>query len=337
MRRNTTMRPIIIGLLLFTAFILGCEGCTKDDEDNTTGAHVKLDIGYRASLPADMGALWAHENGAFKQFGVETKTRGYGPPHVLLQALRAGNVDLVTVMPLEPVLEDIRTGKANYYIFVLQCFSPTAEFDAIVTKRPETGETKWQSLADQALGVIPAKQNTLIGQAIVKDVGVDMTVRPYNPQNALLGLKGGDFGAVHVLGADVARAKAAEDKFAVLENCPASRRVFNGKRAPAGAGLISKRWVEQNPGQAKKVVETILRYSNKALANPRDPQLVAMLEMPAYGGFSQDVSKHLAFTPLIPYTEATQQHFEPLMSFLRDNNVDVPATSDILNHLYPNE
>lgn len=293
-----------------------------------------LRIGYRSSLPADVGPLWAHESGALKELRVNSDVNGFGPPHLLLQALKTGEVDLVTVMPLEPVLEDIRKGEANYQIYCLMCFAPKVEFDAIVVSKPEgNGKPTWEGLGAGGLGVIPSKQNSLIGQAIVKAVGANLEVRSYNPVNALLSLEGGEFKAIHVLGADVARAKAAPDKFAVLEACPASNRVFDGKLTPAGVGLVSDAWLSENSAISREVLDKLLEYSEKTRSNPEDPQLRALIAMDKYGAFGKDVAKHLAYAPLISYVDVKREHFAPLMTFLETKGVELPSLESTLEHV----
>jgi ABC-type nitrate/sulfonate/bicarbonate transport system substrate-binding protein len=313
--------------------------CGRDEDGGAAKSEkatpVTLRIGYRASLPADIGPLWAHEAGALKNAGINSEVKGFGPPAALLQALKTGDVDLVSVMPLEPVLEDIRKGEANYLIFCLQCFSPTDEFDAVVVRRPEAGKTaSWAALSGQTLGVIPAKQNNLVGQAMVASAGVKMDVRPFNPVNPLLSLESKDFGAVHVLGADVARAKADKEKYAILEACAACNRVFKGKMTPAGVGLLRKEWLEKNPKGARELLTIVLEYSRKSRTPPGDPQLRAMLGMQKYGAFGPAVAENLVYAPLIPYNEVKPEHFEPLMTFLKANGVEVPPVETILGYLY---
>lgn len=325
---------ILVATCLIGFLLLG--GCKDKSVSDSTPIGVR--IGYRASLPADVGALWATESGSLREIGFDATTEGFGRPAVLLQALRNGAVDVVTVMPLESVLEDIRKGEANYFIYVLQCFSPTAEFDAIVVNQSLPGDkTSWAPLEGKTLGVIPAEQNILIGEAIARAVGVSMEVGQYNPQNALLSLSNHDFDAIHALGADVARARADSVRFAVLEACPASRHVFGGKLVPAGAGLISKQWVAKNPGKAQALIGKILHYTEKALANPQNPQLVAVLEKEKYGRFEPDVLQHLAFTPVFGYSDVKADLFEPMLAFLTTQQVAVPSVGEILEHVYKAE
>ena len=322
-----------------TAFLLAAPflGLMTGCRDNAPPPDkpVSLRIGYRSSLPADVGALWAYETGALSELGLSSTVQGYGPPYVLLEALRSNSIDLVTVMPLEPVLEDIRLGKANYLIYCLLCFSPSEEFDAIVVKTTEDDPApSWQTVTPRVLGVIPAKQNALIGSTIVENAGAGFEIRQYNPQNPLLSLESGDFGAVHVLGTDVARAKASNGKFIVMEACPASRRVFGGKITPAGVGLISKKWLDLHPNLAHAVVNTVLRFSKQTRSTPGDKQLVGMLEKEKYGGLSPEVSRYLAYAPLIPYSEVKPTDFAPLLLFLQKKNVETASVESILRHVY---
>lgn len=336
---SSTRRPLLSFVAVLVLVFGSCDQADQKQSGPEGGqprtARTTLRIGNRAAVTADLGAVWAHEVGAFTGLGVDSEIKSFGPPHALLQDFKAGGVDVVTAAPLEAVLEDIRKGEANYYIYTLQCFSPVDQFDAIVTKRPAGDQTpSWNAISGQALGVIPSRQNILVGRAIVAAVGADMTVRPFNPQNPLLGLESGDFGAIHVLGTDVARAKANSAKFAILEACSASKHVFGGKVTPAGAGLISKKWVQENPAQSKHVIAKIIEFSQKALANPRDAQLVALLRKSKYGGIEPDISIHLAFTPLIAHNKVERKDFEPLMSFLRENSVEAPSVEEIMKHVY---
>lgn len=327
--KNRKIMGIIIVLLLFILFF-GFRGCKKTTVEKQD---VTFRIGYRASLPADIGPLLAYESEAFKDMDIMPETKGFGPPALLLQELRNNNIELVTVMPLEPVLNDIRLGKANYFIYCLLCFSPTEPFDMIVVKKNKRFNT-WDSLRGKTLGVIPSDQNILIGQAIVSKTNSAMNVRPYNPQNPLLSLETGDIDAIHVLGTDAARAVTSKDKYVVLEYCPVSKYVFDNKVIPAGVGLISKKWVQENPKLAAGIINKSLEYSKNSRKSPNDIQLIDLLRKQKYGNLDLNVINNLTFPPIIPYNEIKSEHFEPLLSFLETNNIEVASMEIILNHIY---
>lgn len=335
------MPRCLLGVFAIIA-VLCVAGCGGKKETEVQGqvkpqptqtSPIKVRIGYRASLPADVGPLWAYEAGALKDAGFDVAVKGFGPPHMLLQALRSGEIDVVTVMPLEPVLEDIRTAKANYRIYCLQCFSATMPFDAVVVKAPATGTTaSWEGLTG-ALGVIPSRQNTLIGEAIVTGAGANLAVRPFNPQNPLMSLEGGDFSAVHVLGADVARARAAPSKYAVIEACAASKRAFDGHDVPAGAGLISEAWILAHPDGVQELIDMMLVWSQKTRDNPADPQLQALLQKVQYGSLSAEEAALLTYAPLLTYREVKSEHLAPLITFLQSRSVELPSTESVLEKL----
>jgi ABC-type nitrate/sulfonate/bicarbonate transport system substrate-binding protein len=327
--KNNLVKIILLAILPTIVFLF-VAGCREKPREKTN-----LRIGYRASLPANVGALWAYETNSFANLDVAVSAEGFGPPHVLLQALKNENIDLVTVMPLEPVLEDILKGEANYFIFCLLCFSPSDEFDAIVVETSEIGELpSWKSLDGELLGVIPSKQNILIGKAIVEHAGARMDVKAFNPLNPLMSLQSGDFSAIHVLGADVARAKANSKKYNILEVCPASRHVFNGKITPAGVGLVSKKWVQQNPHVAKAVIDCVLNFNEKSRVDSHNPQLLTILGKEKYGGFDSRTAELLAYPPMISYKKVKESHFEPLLNFLEKKDINVPSAEQVYGFIY---
>lgn len=327
------IRATLIGVIvfcLFSVFLCSCKKTPRVEKQQP-----ELKIGYRASLPADVGPIWAYEAGAIDGLCQRAETLGFGPPHMLLQSLKQGSIDMVTVMPLEPVLEDIRKNEANYLIYCLLCFSSEEAFDAIVVAKPDGDIVPtWDNLSGGFLGVIPSTQNLLIGAEIIRSIGIKMQVKEYNPQSALLSLSNKEFAAIHVLGADVARAKTNPRKYLILEECPASNRVFGGKVVPAGVGLISKDWAMKYPDVAKALIDQTLEFSNRSHQKPYDQQLVNVLGKAKYGAFDSDTTSNLTFAPIISYENIEPENFKPLIDFLNSNNVDTPKIQSILDHIY---
>lgn len=321
--------PVLRACIVLVAFLGLVHGCNGSD------AKLTLSVGYRPSVPGELGVIWAHEKSQFREFGIKSRTQAFGPPSALLEALRNGTIDIAASVPLEPVIEDIRSGEANYLIYCLQCYSPTSQFDAIVTRRNADGSAPtWDDLAGGTLGVLPSLQSRLIGKEIIKKLDVEMTVRAFNPQNALLGITSGDFDAIHAHGADVARAKSNPDRFAILEVCSASRILFNDRVTPAAVGLISAQWVRDNPDLATKVVNTILTHTKRVSEEPDSPELLAILQKQKYGAFPREELRFLEYAPIIHPSEIDRQDFLPLLVFLREHGVQTPETETILNYVF---
>lgn len=316
--------------------VSGCDETSPTDQGKhpaTATEPASLRIGYRSSVPIDVGPLWAHELHRLRESGVESTVQNFTSPEVLLESLRENRVDLVTAVPLDLVFDDIRIGRANYLIFCLLCCSPDSSYDAIVVRKPSAEGVGWQSLAGQNLGVAPGRQATIIGRAILKSAAADMSIQPYSVGRALSELDSGKYGAVHLFGPGVVEAQATPQRYTLLEVAPAARRAFNGRVAAAWAGLIRREWAKSDPLLATRVLIELGHSSRLSRHGLRPPMVSDMLRNDAYGGFDVGVAERLPFAEYIETPDIEAQHFAPLLDLLKGEGVPVPSVDLILSHV----
>lgn len=236
---------LILGIVLLAAigiwFWFGKQGLQS-------GQPAKVRVAY-APVVLNLPSYIAQDRGLFAKAGLNVEYTSFSSANDMINALVAGQVDVVTGVSLVPILnlEAQSPGKARVFLHSLM----TAEtpYDGVVVKK----DSPIQGLADlvgKKVGVFPGTTATNLMKAALKKQGIDpakvelVTLPPPSHLSAL------ETGAVDALLAYEPTLSTALDQGA--------RRIFGSifadllSPSPISSSVVSRKFASEHPDVFKK-------------------------------------------------------------------------------------
>jgi hypothetical protein len=253
----------------------------------------KLVLGYRPGVAVDLALIDAVSSGSFTSVGIDVELKPYGRADLIFAAIKSGEIQGSLGVPLEPLIDQATKSFYPVKAFQVWYFDTTHAYDGFVTlaEGPKTIE----ELAGKAVASHPSKQVTYFVTKMVSG----STVKPYNPVAPLTSLDAGDVAAVYVLEPFLSIARA-NPRYRVMESNSISKRLFQSKRVPVAASVLSSEWLSTHASAG----EQFIKVAQAAFANANNDVLARArtnLQKPEFGSLApavaQSVSEPLGSLP----------------------------------------
>lgn len=275
-----------LGGLLFAGLLLCVLGAGRRPP-KILDPLVKLTIGFRPTVVVDLALLRAIDGGEFRRLGIDVALKPYGRADLLFAALKSEEIQGSLGVPLEPILNMAGQGEVPYRGFLLWYFDATTPYDGFVVLK-NSPIMRLADLEGKVVGSHPSRQVKHFVSLMLPKA----TVQEYNPATPLLSVKAGEQSAAYVLEPALTQA-ATNGDYRIIETGSISRRVFGGDRIPAAMSLLSAKWIEANPDEARAFVELARKVHAKDSLRPNTSARVALLGRKEFGSFSREVAERV--------------------------------------------
>jgi ABC-type nitrate/sulfonate/bicarbonate transport system substrate-binding protein len=235
----------------------------------------RKDVGVRIGYLNNTGSLplfVAEEQGYFKEEGISEEAVPIATSNQLVDALVAGNLDLFPESSAYPVLAVELQSPGRLKIFSASAITKQRPFDSLLVKE-NSPITKLADLAGKRIGVFPGSTATSLLRKYLQDSRVDaagMTFVPIPPQTQVGALLEGSVDALH----------AYEPTTAIALARGGVRKMFGSVYAQLldpnlqGVGVVSARFLREQPEAARKVIRAMERAMSFMCQNDADTRRI---------------------------------------------------------------
>lgn len=276
-RRRKLASPALylLFLLLPAAFLLpGCQGTGTTDRQKVRMAYQPIVFG----LPVFVGK----EQKIFEKHGLEVEDKSFTSANDMLNALVAGQVDMVPGSPLVPVVSLESQYPGRFRIISHSVMTSDKPFDRILVKSDSTIKSA-KDLAGKKLALIPGTTASNVVRAYLKKEGVDpqsVSFIQLAPTAQLPALQSGSVDALYAYEplvtialnqGDTYRAVSGSIYTSMLEPCPLV------------VLIVDRNFERQHPDAVKKASEAFGEIFQVMRERPAEANmaLVPYLKIPA--------------------------------------------------------
>jgi ABC-type nitrate/sulfonate/bicarbonate transport system substrate-binding protein len=279
------------GLLVLIAGAFGISGCGPADPGTVTPSSVtEIRVAHRPKALADP-TVQVMAEGLVSDPSIRIKQVPVASPGDALAKLRAGEVDVVAGIPLEPVFAQFEGGSVPLRAYLMQVDVPGNPWSAMVGSN-KLGVTKLSDLSGKTVATLPTSQAQYLLKRVLAAAGVkNARIVTYNPTTPLLGLRSGEYGAIWAL--DPARSLAVQEGNTVIGAGLTSELLYQGKPFPLTASMASTAFIEKEPEAYAKYLELVRKAQSYVKANP--DKVRQLFKTAAYGGYPDAAIKLFSF------------------------------------------
>ncbi|MFZ2299549.1 MAG: NrtA/SsuA/CpmA family ABC transporter substrate-binding protein [Candidatus Moraniibacteriota bacterium] len=270
----------------------------------------------------------AQQKGFFEDAGITVQVTELASSNLVSDALLRGDVDITPEISILPFItaEIIDQGKAKIFS-VTDLAITDVPFDSIIVKS-DSRINDINDLKGKKIGVFPGTTaiNTL--KLLFEAKGVDSSTIQFiqlPPAQQLTALSAGSIDALHAYEPTVS--------IALVDN--KMKRVYGAvyaeilNHSPIGAGLLSTKFINEHPGQAKKVVQALNKAYDYIRTNDKEAREIAQ----SMFKFSPEVSAAVS----LPYFDHSNQIDKGSVNKLLDMFVlgeEIKSKPDLTNAFY---
>lgn len=269
MNKYVTYISAVIAVILIACVVFFGVKYIENKRATTASLNQTVKIGavtaiLSSALPLDV----ALEDKQFEKRNIKTETVGFASANLLVDALVRGDVDITPFDSVFPFLSAEVTDPGKIKLFAVSDLTPDVRFDAILVQ-PNSPINNLKDLSGKKIGVFPGSTTTAFLKAYLTNNNIDISKTTFvqiPPQDQIQALQSKSVDALYALEPTFSIA-TVQAGFRILDQGPYAK-LFN--HTPIGGGLISSKFVNQNPLLAKSTIETFqetyqLMQTNDAL------------------------------------------------------------------------
>lgn len=247
-----------------------------------------IKIGYLPIL-ASLTLYVAQENSYFDEQGIKIETIQLQSSNQLVDALLRGDIDVVPESSVIPVLavETLDSGKIK--IFSVSDATLETPFDSLVVKKDSELNTL-NDLENKKIGVFPGSTATNLLKKFLSDKGIDISKIEFVqiiPPEQLPALFADSVDVIHSYEPTTTIALESGETRKLYGSIYAEQLNHN----PAGVGLISTKFIKENPDLAKKTIDAFNKASDFIKQSDAETRKI----IPKYIKVEQNVADKVVF------------------------------------------
>jgi ABC-type nitrate/sulfonate/bicarbonate transport system substrate-binding protein len=257
----------IVLVLMGIIVIAFAVNSSKLDEDYV------VKIGNIPIIPSKLPLEIAIRKGFFDKVGIKIQVTELQSSNLVSDALVRGDVDITPEISLLPFVTAELVDPGKMKIFSVTDLTTEAPFDSILVK----SDSKIASIKDlegKKIGVFPGSTATNILKLLFKKNGIDYSLIQFiqlPPAQHLTVLSVGSIDALHAYEPIVT--------IGIIEG--SAKKIFGSVYAdqlnhnPLGAGLLSAKFLNEHPREAKKAIEAINMANDFMRTNDKETREIA--------------------------------------------------------------
>jgi len=280
-------------------------------------------LGITASLPLYI----AEEKGYFTAEGVRIASQQVATSNQLVDAIVAGNLDVVVETSAVPVLAVELQSPGKIKVFATSDITQEAPFDSVLVKQ-DSPVTSLRDLANKRIGVFPGSTASTLLKKHLQDEGIDISNAvfvPTPPQSQLAALKEGSIDALHAYEPTTAIALVAGGYRQIHGSVYADMLNHN----PQGVAIVSSAFLSQHPKEAKATIRALEQGMMLMRQDAAEARRILATRMK----LDAAVANRSVFLYMEPHTSLDVAVFQQYGTMLKDVG-ELPAAVDTHAILY---
>jgi len=297
---------LVIGVMAYNS----PEKQVKEKQIKNTEKLAKIKIA-NLSVIQGLPLYLAIEKGYFEEVGIEVEAIQFNSPNLIIDALLSGQVDFgspSTAMGITAISQ-VRKPE-SLKIFSLSGTTPGVINDVLIT-RAENGLETIEDLKNKKLGILPGIQFRTIAKHILEQSGLedsDVEIVDIAPPLQSQALAQGQVDAVLTL--EPIRTIAINKGIAKdLIKSPITKFVSNPTYL--GGGVVTTKFMEKYPEQAKKIIAVFDRAIKEINDNPE----AARKYLKNYTALDDKLIKEVPLATFTMYQDVDQNDIDALQKF----------------------
>jgi ABC-type nitrate/sulfonate/bicarbonate transport system substrate-binding protein len=310
-------RSIAIALVILVLVIV--TGSRRSGEDSP-GSADPVRIGW-APVVGSLPLFVAFEHDLFAKHGITVDRVEFSSSNDLLNALVAGQIDLIPAISLVPVVHLEIQYPGTVRVFAYSRATPGHASDSIIA-RSDGPIASLDDLAGRRIGVFPGTTATRILRAFLERRGVPVDGITFVPLSSATQVTAIESGSVDAL-------FAYEPTTTVAQESGRFRLVHGSVYAslldpsPLGGAAISRAFERDHPDRARSVIAAL----DDAILEMRADLESARTLIPSFTGIEPEIARQTTIVPSGLSTENDLAVLDRMVALLHEVG-EIPATLD---------
>ena len=286
-------------------------------------------IGYLSILTGAPHFI-AIEQDLYNKAGVSIEVAQFQSSNQLYESIVKGDVDITPEISVLPVLINELKDPGKIEIFTTTKFTTEKPFDRVVVKSGSQ-ITNIAGLVGKKVGVFPGSTATTFLKEYLESRGVDTLAIEFvqlAPQNQIPALEAGSIDALYAYEPNLSTAVVKNGSRAITPSVFASLIENN----PLGSGIVSKKFVENNPDLASKVIGVFDEAFNYLVTNDTESRQLMVREM----GIDTNVAERMNFSYHTTSVGLDMETFRRFTNILVELG-ELSSEPDLSNLFYSNK
>jgi ABC-type nitrate/sulfonate/bicarbonate transport system substrate-binding protein len=282
------MKKLILGIVIFLVALVGFSFYWSNQGEKIQTKDV-VKVGYKKSVPSFPIFVGINESFFDKQ-NIQIEPIVFESTNQMIEAVVRGDIDASAVGAVEPALAAEAVSSGNFKFYGQVQWNKDNFLDYLLVKKDSPISTV-QQLKGKKIGVAPGGASVVYTKLFLKNFlnPTEVTIEQLDPKALIQALGAGSIDAI--IGNEPLGSIAIQKGVArVLLERPYTDYVPYLPEI-TGVGLLSKKFIEQRSGLAKRFVEAMKESFEYGNANPDKVKTI----LPSCCGVSEEVA------PLIPH------------------------------------